>query len=143
MPASTEPRGPRLEFVLRELPGTVTREITIWDKESATLAKKKVIEPAGYMLYLPDGHSYRLSADEVRRRNYFREPELLNAEKAKDKKTPAGRFMLAVTEAARKKAYSEMEEEIEKVCRSFAGPVINQISDYDPKGKVTDGRSAA
>lgn len=128
--------GPRLEFVLRELTGTVKRRKHRFDKEAKQIVSEDVLQPAGYMLYLADGHSYRLTADQVRKRGFNREPAILNLEKANDPKTPAGRFKLAITESARRKAYTEMEQEIISVAESFAGNAANYIADYDPKGKV-------
>mgnify|MGYP001545353783 CR=1 FL=1 len=134
----SEMNGSRLEFVLREIKGTVTRSVWVHDEVTKQNSQITRIEPAGYMLFLPDGHSYRLTKEDVVRRGFNRPPDILNFEKAQDQKSAAGRFRLAITEAAKQTAYKEMEEEVIRVCTKFAGPLPQLLHDYDPKGKVAD-----
>lgn len=143
MAAGTEREGPRLEFVLRPLPGTVVRTEARVNKEAREIEYTEAVTPAGFMLYLADGHSYRLTQKQVVARGLDREPGILNFEKANDPKTAAGRFKLAVSDTARKKAYAEMEQEVINVCERFAGDTRNYVYRYDPKGKVSDNVSSA
>jgi hypothetical protein len=133
----SEMNGARLEFVLRPIPGTVLRGHYTFDDEKKQNVFIEAHEEAGFMLFLPDGHSYRLTKADVVRRGFNRSPDILNFEKkAQDQKSPAGRFRLAITEVEKKKAYTEMEDEVISVCRKFAGPIPNLVHEYDPKGKV-------
>lgn len=149
MPAGSETLiGPRLSFVVRKLPGTIKRtkykapptEEAV--KENPALKKDlsnhavEVTEDAGYMVYLPNGGAYRLSASELIKRGYDKEPEFLGYEQANDQKTAMGRYKLARTESARQKAWKEMEDEVVNVCLGRVGKVDALVSDYDPHGKL-------
>lgn len=152
MPTGAEGlQGPRLEFVVRKLPGTVTRLRRVppptelerkenpraRDKELG-LTSIEVQEDAGYMLYTPQGMAYRLTGKELVRRNFDREPNIIGFEQANDLKTPAGRFKLARTDAARQKAWLELEKQVMDACLGKLGKVDAMVSDYDPSGKVKE-----
>jgi hypothetical protein len=65
--------GARLSYVVRELPGTVEREVVTFEEIPAgkhkdgsprvTYQMKRVMRkvPAGYMVYFPRGHVLRLT----------------------------------------------------------------------------------
>lgn len=131
-------KGPRLEFVVRELPGTVDRFVHQFDEVTRTLEKVAVTEPAGFMVYAPNGTCQRLSPKAFAKSRYAGEPNILSIEKAKDQKTAAGRFVLAITAEARKKALAEMENEVIKSCVPPKMRMEDLIPNYNPKGKVTD-----
>lgn len=141
----TELQGARLEFVARKLPGTIKQTLfTAPADGDLGNVRHEVTVDAGYLVYLPTGNAYRLSDKEFKRRGFDREPEILSYESAKDKKTAAGRFKLAVTEQARKKAYAEMEAEVIRICHRRTGSTENMLGEhYDPKGKVTSDAHAA
>ena len=140
----TELQGARLEFVIRKLPGTVTRKRYTAPHDGALGNEPEDVEvSAGYIVYMPNGSAYRLSEKELHKRGFDRDPEILSFESAKDRKTAAGRFKLAVTDAARKKAYAEMEAEVMRVCHKRTGSLENMISDYNPKGKDPDANATA
>ena len=122
--------GPRLEFVVRRLKGTVKRRKAVFEKKSRKIKYALVEEAAGYMVYLPNGNAYRLSDKELRRRGYDREPNILNFEKINDKNTPAGMFKFGRTEALREKGWRLMEDQIIRNCRRNVGPMI--VSDHLP-----------
>lgn len=138
-------QGPRLEFVVRELPGTVLRM-----KYVAPPTKKQIeanpdldgvmsntavetLEPAGYMVYLPTGQCYRMSGKELVQRGFDREPSILSFEQANDQKTPAGRFKLARNEPSKEKAWRELEEQVVRACQGRSVNVGALIEAYDPK----------
>lgn len=129
---SGELSGPRLEFVVRKLAGSVMRSIATWSE-----AEKKIVNipkevPAGYMVFLPNGQSYRLSEKELKRRGFDRPPNILGFEQANNDKTAAGRFKLAISEEARKKAYGDLEKEVVDVAMKKVGRMDNMLTDYNP-----------
>jgi len=151
MPAGSESvSGPRLEFVVKKLPGTVTR--TKWkapptkaqvDKDESLakdLSNQKSSEEvdAGYMVYLPTGFCYRMSADELVRRKFDRQPNIISFEQANNTKTPAGRFKLARNEQEKQRAWAEMEKQVIDACQGRVGNVAALIEDYAPHGKVME-----
>lgn len=151
MPTGSENlQGPRLEFVIRKLPGTVVRMKTLPPATKAQRDKNpeldamtanqqvQVVEDAGWMLYLPTGEAYRLSNDEMLRRKYDREPNIIGFEQANDIKTAAGRFKLARNDSARNRAWAELENEIIKVCQGRFGSVEALLEGYDPHGKLKE-----
>jgi hypothetical protein len=144
-------QGARLEFVLRELPGTVlVRKITpppskrkkdadpeLENKSSNVIEVERA--PAGYMIFFPNSSCYRLSPEEAKRRGFLdRRPAVLNLESVKDTTTAAGRFKFAIEEAEKRKAYRDMEDELIRRC-TRGGKIENMLGpecDYDPKGKI-------
>ena len=146
MPTGVESiQGPRLSFVLRKLEGTVQRtkyapppskDAREADPKLRSMTENteiEVEEDAGYMLFLPSGHAYRLTHEEVLRRGYLREPELIGFEQANSQDTPMGRYKLARTEAGKAKAWAEMEMQVISACVGKSG-IPNLISDYNPNG---------
>jgi len=143
-------KGPRLEFVVREIPGTIKRQVTnpppsARQREAdpslegkTNNEREQVVLPAGFMVYLPSGHCYRMGQKELIRRGFHRQPNVLNREQATDVSTPAGRFMLAIHDADRKRAYQEMEDEVIRNCVRQVGKNHLQgiIADYDPEGEI-------
>lgn len=122
MGAGTEGmKGPRLEFVVRELKGEVSRpHHSMNGKKIETVLAK---EPAGYLVYLPSGQSYRLSRDELVKRGFDRQPSIINFEMVQDTKTPAGRYKFAMDDKTRRAAWKLLEEEVIKSCVRRHGPV--------------------
>lgn len=156
MPAGSESlKGPRLEFVLQKLPGVVRRtkhtppptrrereEDPTLESENMNSAVE-VIEPAGYMLYLPTGQAYRLTEEEVVKRGLKREPEMIGFAEANDTKTAMGRFKMARTDAARSEAYAVLQKEVIDACLGKLGNVSALVHGYDPTGKLPDTKKDA
>lgn len=151
MPAGSESlQGPRLEFVVKKLPGTVTttkykgpptkRAVDANPSLAADLSNKaiEVEEDAGYMVYLPTGSCYRMSGAELVARGYDRQPNILSYEQANNVETPAGRFKLARNDAERQKAMKDMEDQIIKACQGRFGSASALVSNYNPHGKVSE-----
>lgn len=148
-------QGPRLEFVVRELPGTIERftyrapptkrqrdaDPSLEGNISNT--KIKVLEPAGFMVYTPTGNCYRLSAEELMARGLDREPNIIGIEQANDTKTAAGRFKLARNDQARQRAWLDMEKEIINACMGRYGDVVSMIENYDPRRPMPAMKEAA
>jgi len=121
MAVTNDLKGARLEFVCRPIKGNRKRNVTSFDAEKKKLVTTEVVEKGGgYMLYLPTGNSYRLTEEQVTRRSFLREPDILGFEGVQNKDTPAGRFKFAITESARMKAYKEMEDQVVKACTGRA-----------------------
>lgn len=127
MSAGTQMRGARLEFVCKPLKGKHTKTVTSFNPTTKKLEHTKVesTDPA-YMLYLPNGHSYRLTASEMIHRGYDRQPNIINLDKVNDTKTPAGRFKFALDDTARRKAWADLEQEVIRNCTRRHGPVHKQ-----------------
>lgn len=143
-------RGPRLAFVVREIPGKVKRYSYVAPPTKAQREKnpdlassysntlKEIVMDAGYMVFLPTGNCYRLSAAELIKHGFDQEPTLMGYEQANDNKTAAGRFKLARTEQARQRAWRELEEEVIKHCVGRYGDYKSLIADMVPEGFVSD-----
>lgn len=155
MPTNAESLvGPRLSFVLRKLPGTVTR--SKYQPPMSTRARERaedngeevdddgsnkeirIVEDAGFMVYLPTGQCYRLSAEDVVKRGFDREPDIISIDQANDMKTPAGRFKLARNDAIRQKAWQQMEDQVINACIGRIGTITAFIDGYDPNGKLKE-----
>ncbi len=126
-------KGPRLEFVVRPMKGKVKVPHHSFDP-----AKKKVVsvlntEDFGYLVYLPNGNSYRLNKDQLKKYGYDRQPTILNFDQVNDTKTPAGRYKFAMDDAQRKKAWLELEEQVIKACVRRHGPVTGVV-EHDTAG---------
>jgi hypothetical protein len=132
MGVGTDLKGPRLEFVVRKIPGSVARQIASFDDIENKIVPIDKTQPAGFMVFLPNGHSYRMSQKELDKRGFNRTPNILGFAEANDTNTAAGRFKLAATDAERKKAYGEMEAEVVKASMNRAGTMANMITGYDP-----------
>lgn len=114
-------KGARLEFVLRPIKGKRERTVHSWDAAAKKLVTATVEDEPGYMLFLPTGQSYRLSQREAVKRNFLRQPAILNFDGVSNASTPAGRFKFAINDEARKKAWAEMEQEVVNCCKRRAG----------------------
>lgn len=134
MAASSEGmKGPRLEFVVRPLKGKRKKPYHSFDP-----VKKKIVsvlndEDAGFLVYLPNGHSYRLSKSELEKHGYNRQPTILNFDQVNDTKTPAGRYKFAMDDKQRKEAWKELEEQVIRACVRRHGPVTGVV-EHDTAG---------
>lgn len=67
-------------FQVEELEGEVEHEIIV-KGENGELTKKKVTEPAGYMVYFPSGGSIRVrTKEELERLEFHKNPKLIDME---------------------------------------------------------------
>lgn len=141
--------GPRLEFVLKKIPGTVVRQKYTAPPTKRQIEKNPdlevnlsntvtdVTEAAGYMVYFPTGQCYRIATmEEVVAKKFDREPNILSFDQARSTDTAAGRFRLARTDTMREKAWKEMEQEVIRLCLRGSGDLSAYIANYDPKGQV-------
>lgn len=147
-------RGPRLSFAVREIPGMVLRHKYTAPPTKAEREKNpkknqllsntisEVYEPAGYLVFLPTGNSYRLSPEQLVRYGFDQEPNILSFEQANDNRTAAGRFKLARTERARQKAWKEMEEELIRHCVGRYGDYKSLVNALVPEGFVEEKETA-
>ena len=110
-------KGARLEYVVRKIRGTVMRTKYSYDKKAKKLVEKPYEVADAFMVYMPNGHSYRLTLDELERQGYDKQPGIINLDRVTDANTPAGRFKFAVNEETRRQALNEMEEQIIRSCR--------------------------
>lgn len=156
MPTGSESlSGPRLEFVVQKLPGTVTRNKYTAPPTKRQIEKNpdletnlsntitEIVEDAGYMVYFPSGNCYRLSAKELVARGFDREPTILSFDQANSTDTAAGRFKLARNDQVRQKAWKELETEVVRACLRGSGDLKAFVADYDPKGRLPEKKEAA
>jgi hypothetical protein len=142
--------GPRLEFVVRKLRGTVTRPRHVAPptqkerEKDDTLAAdmgntvEMVVEPAGYMIFMPTGQCYRIRESDFLKKKLDREPNMIGYEQCNDTKTAMGRFKMARSETTRNKAFAEMEEEVIFACTKGLKDFRAFIEGYDPNGKLPE-----
>lgn len=116
MSATHQMQGARLEYVCRKIQGTVAKQTVKWDAKAKKLVRVTKEVGDAYMLYLPTGHSYRLTATEVVTKGFDRQPNILNFERVNDTKTAAGRFKHAVNQETKEAAWRELEDEVVKLC---------------------------
>lgn len=117
-------KGPRLEFVVRPIKGKVKRLKHSFDPTKRKISATEVVEDGGYIVYLPTGHSYRLSHRDLVKRGFDRQPNILNFETVNDTRTPAGRYKFAMNDASRQLAWTALEDQVIKSCIRKHGPVV-------------------
>lgn len=155
MPTGSESlSGPRLEFVVRKLPGTIVRNHYTPPPTKRQIEKNpdletnlsntivETVEDAGFMVYFPTGNCYRLSAEQLVARGFDREPTILSFDQANSTDTAAGRFKLARNDQVRQKAWKELEEGVIRACMRGSGDLKAFVADYDPKGKLPEREAA-
>jgi len=126
-------RGPRLEFVVRQLKGNRKRAFHSFNDKTRRIEETAKTEPAGYMVYFPNGTSYRLSPAELVQRGFDREPSIINFELVNDTKSPAGKFKFAMSEQTKKAAYRQLEEQVIRACKRRGGYADNEEEKDDAK----------
>lgn len=117
-------KGPRLEFVVREMKGEKLRPHHTVEKGKLVTTLKK--EPAGYIVYMPSGQSYRLTQRELVKRGFDRQPGIINFDQVNDTKTPAGRYKHAMDDKTRRAAWKALEEQVIQACIRRHGPVVDK-----------------
>jgi hypothetical protein len=127
-------RGPRLEFVVRELKGKRKRAFHAWSKELKKVVETTKEEAAGYMVFFPNGTSYRLTREQLLAQGYDREPAIINFELVNDTKSPAGVFKYAMNEKTKQAAYRKLEEQVIRACKRAGG--------HADTGDVNDAEAA-
>lgn len=114
-------KGPRLEFVVRPLKGNFNRaKHKVVNKKIEVSFEK---EPAGYIVYMPNGSSYHMSHKELLKHGFDRQPSIINFETVNDTKSPAGQYKFAMDDKQRKVAWAALEEQVIKACHRRHGPV--------------------
>lgn len=121
MAVMNDMKGARLAYVCRPLKGKKKHRVHAWDSDAKKLVSIETEIEAGYMLYTPSGHSYRLTEQQVIRRGFDAQPEILNFDAVNDAKSPAGRFKFAINDETRKAAWRQMEEQVIALCKRRGG----------------------
>lgn len=120
-------KGPRLEFVVRAVKGKVKVPYHNFDPTKKKIVTALKTEDFGYLVYLPNGHSYRLNKDQLKKYGYDRQPTILNFDQVNDTKTPAGRYKFAMDDNQRQKAWTDLEDQVIKSCVRRHGPVTGAV----------------
>lgn len=117
--------GTRLAYVVRELEGTVQREITPYDKKSKEITRKIIEQPAGYLIYFPRGHVLRMkSKEELAHYGLNRKPKLINLQGLEDPNSPLGKLMMAQDAEERDNAFIALEEQVVAMATAKTGKII-------------------
>jgi hypothetical protein len=123
--------GPRLEYVVRKIKTPIRRSVYTCDKEKKVLVAKDTEVVDAFMVYMPTGHSYRLSYAEVVKRGFDKQPTILNLDRVSDTKSAAGQFKFAINEDARIAAYKRLEEEVIASCTRKHGVATHSIEERE------------
>lgn len=123
-------KGPRLEYVVRPIKGKVQRAKHSFNPTSRKIEAQQVSEDGGYIVYMPNGTSYRLTHKQLVQKGYDRQPNIINFENVNDTKSPAGRYKHAMTDAARLLAWKALEDQVIRACERRHGPVMEKEEDY-------------
>ena len=126
-------KGPRLEFVVRELKSEGALRHTVkWDKKLKKLVRATApVEETLYMVYTPSGNSYRLTMAELKKWGFDRPPTILNLDRVNDSNTPAGRFKFGINEETRMQAYRELENQVIKSCERKHGKATTSVEEME------------
>lgn len=120
-------QGARLAYVVVDLAqtvGTVKREVVSWTKKDG-LKRKKVEEPAGFLVYFPRGHVIRLKDKEaLRHYGLDGQPPIVNLQGLNDPNSPIGRLLLSQDEGTRRGAMESMEKMVIRLATAKTGPVL-------------------
>ncbi len=124
--------GARLAFVVRELEGTVRRQVHKFTKTKG-LVTSYVEEPAGYMVYFPRGHAIRLNKEQLRHYKLNMAPRIVNLDGLNDPNSPLGKLFLSQDQAIREQAMVNLEEHVIQLAQAKAGrvEVVRDASDLE------------
>jgi len=137
MAVSTVMQGARLTYVLRKVDGPVTQLKRKWDAKLKHIVTDTVAVKDAYMLYLPTGHSYRLTHKQVIEKGFDKQPSIMNFERVNNAETNAGKFKFAINDEARQEAWRALEDEVIRLCRRKQGPAEHS------EEEMSHGQSAA
>jgi hypothetical protein len=116
--------GARLSYVVVPLDGVVKREQTIYTRKVG-LQKRVVEQPAGYMVYFPQGHALRFRTKaELEAYGLHHEPNIINMSGMHTKNSPVGKMLAAQDDEARKKAYVSLEDQVIKLATAHTGTIL-------------------
>jgi hypothetical protein len=116
--------GARLSYVVVPLDGVVKRETITYNREGG-LRKKTVEQPAGYMVYFPQGHALRFKTKaDLEQYGLNVEPHIINMNGMHTRNSPMGKLMAAQDEEARKKAYVSLEDQVIKLATAHTGSIL-------------------
>lgn len=116
--------GARLSFVVVPLQGTVKREVSTYTRKGG-LQRKVVEEPAGYMVYFPQGHALRIR-DKKTLEHYglHIEPQIINMNGMHPRNSPMAKMLSAQDDESRKKAYVSLEDQVIKLATAHTGTIL-------------------
>ncbi len=124
MPVQVDMKGPRLEFVVVPLKGKKTKLVYSFDeKQRKNVPTVHTNDKETYLVYCPSGQVHHLTGEQLVKRKFDRQPEVLNFDKIKDTTTPEGQFKFGIDEATRKRGWKAMEAKLIKYCEARTGPI--------------------
>ena len=116
--------GARLSYVVVPLDGVVRRELTRYTREGG-LRKQTTEQPAGYMVYFPQGHALRFKTKaDLEQYGLHVEPHIINMSGMHTRNSPMGKLMAAQDEESRKKAYVSLEDQVIKLATAHTGSIL-------------------
>jgi hypothetical protein len=129
--------GARLAYVVVPVKGAVSREIISIETKAqnkdgkATMVdfkRKKVDQPAGYIVYFPRGHAIRLrSQDELRRYGLDKPAQIISMTGLNDPNSPVGRLMAAQDDEARRQIMVDMQQQVIQLATAKSGPITVEV----------------
>lgn len=117
--------GTRLAYVVRELEGTVERQITPFDNKKREIVPKMETQPAGYLVYFPKGHVLRFQTmDELKKYKLHLKPKMINIQGLEDPNSPLGKLIHAQDQKERDSAFEALEREVINMATIKTGKVL-------------------
>lgn len=109
----------RMAFVTVPLDGTVKRKVIKFKDITPKGGKipvheriEEVVEqPAGFMVYFPNGHALRMNEKRVKEFGYDKDAPIANMDGLHSPNSPIGQLMRAQTDKARQEAFRNLQEE--------------------------------
>lgn len=140
MSVAIQMHGTRLAYVAVPIDGTVTRTVCTWDKMHG-IRHKSIVQPGGFMVYFPQGHSLRLSKKELKHYHIDGEAPMLDMKQSYNPNSPIGKLLMAQDEAARKGAFKSLEQMVIKMATRKSGPNVltREVEVEDPDLSDNDG----
>lgn len=136
--ARSRVNGARLAYVVREVPGTVTREIIncvtkakdrMGRATMVSFEKKEVKVPGGYLVYFPRGHVLRIANREMLRHHGLDKPApVISMKGLNDPDGPMAKLFRAQDDDARSQVFVDMEKEVIALTEAKCGKVTVEVT---------------
>jgi hypothetical protein len=130
--------GTRLAYVVRQLEGTVERQITPFDSKKREIVPKMKKQDAGYIVYFPRGHVLRFkNMNELKKYKLHLRPRMINLQGLEDPNSAIGKLISAQDQGERDLAFEQLEAQVIAMATAKSGRVIlpEQVS---PTPKAAD-----
>lgn len=115
--------GARLAYTVVPLEGTLEREVC--EFTSKGIVRKKVKQPAGFMVYFPRGHAIRLKDEaDLAKYGLDRKPPVINLQGLSNPNSPLGQMLMEQDENARHGAMESMKMQVINLATAKSGPVL-------------------